>query len=1243
MPEQGPQSVNPNPGESTFTSDGASAAQNIPTFKIENYYAFTQERPKPIESNKLHPDDPRPHQDIVLKASQNLKQYLTKLSPEEKHAFIRHHFFDMRAATPLSHQVMGLKPETISRFFSLPHLALFDGDMPAILKEHIIDEKRDVEILKDIFVRFVVPNLFVGQLNLGDENVRLVDSFTITPAMAWFVDQAYAQLPSVCAFYRNFMPPSKNLDDAFDALATLGVLFGKFDKDNPHARHYREVISPYLLDSSPRLVRENIQPVSETEMDTPRLQTTKQYWHKAFVAEWMASARLDYDGVRYLNPQDRQAGSQHLSPDNRIAENRAGAQKQAQAIFAKTDGVQKGQAVIQDFDREKNKIEQEEYKARRNLQAFTKDLIKGYNPELTALVDDHGRPVGHWGYFKQKAAHIFEVFVKNAHGLSQKNVSAEQNATILSATAGALIEVLEVGKGNFQLSPTELFGPDFLRLAPVEQTSLIVFTALTLSGRQARPEKAVYLISHQLQAVLAQHHDNDQVVTPTQPVPIFNPEDIAFKMAAREARYRLRALSPKDEVLTSQNDFVWTELNSRQELESELLNLIAEGENVPECLVEANKISTTIALLILSAEMYKLFSGDVSLLSLPPLLLGLECLALTISPSYLYSNLSKKAYLNEAKTQLSEIEILAENFADKIEGLVQKKKQVESNRRKQIVLIYMAVLLAVTGLMFGNELRLSIDGFPTAQLSNDIGSLDFSRVPETIDSNQLRNLDHRYEGELLHLPSDISSERGTIVGYQPEAYVRREGGVFEDYTRQPFTAAEIITDLAELEYQPQSNELVYQVGRIDSVIHPLDGYRILKTFQVGGSSPEIGDMGELYYSEPGQQPSELVIVSEKLPPPTLVGNNSHVLHYEGPRGPEYQPWLMWPSTKVAALETNAQLSTDPPLQAIHSQMIAEADALFEQFESNEIDENQVTELWTQAASRHAVAFAEYIDTHRYYSLKFESDTDGPFARLRSVAADPNQGFYCSVGNLSFQDFMAGMGIEVLVKPGVHIRNYDTELLSRIGHMNSVILLPNGDLRFSDMTPSRPMPGEDLSALDEVPPGPDRREDIIRGFSLFAATLFAGASMYFGKDALQTRLRKRKFEEEVSESLPEDPKEAAGVLAAAEHILCYVLEASDEEKWQAFSADGTYKTKEELYQNLASDAFIMLNTTSETKVNLPKLSQKLKTLTPDQRKQAGEGLMLVRRNVVQLSNRHPEQMDNYKVLNHILKKMLAENR
>lgn len=1182
------------------------------------------------KSEYIFPDDPRRLREFADQAKENLRTYFSSLSMNEKRDFIEAHFFQIKEPSILLHSILGLSQEVIDHFPTLPQLVLFQADIVELFESFLSEyspRTLEVKILESI-----LPNLFIGSFSQEEHLIKLISPLSINPVTAWYVETAFSNIDATIKQLQHLEGETKS--KIILALATLGLLYGKLDKDNPYAKYYQAVLSPYLPTNTPHILKEYIPSIEKIYLDTPRLQALKGYWHKAFVVKWMASARLGHDEKGSLSISDRQLAARQLPPDGRSTE--TGAVRQAQAVYAKSDSLEQREGVIQDYVRETRKVEQAELKARKQLQQYTNNLLKAYNPEHVAFLDNKDVPVRQWAFYRQKVGKIFEIFVKNAYQITRKDCTPVLIEQTLATTASLLRNTIETGRENYQLNLQELFGQDFLSISPIEQISLIVFTALTLASSRDKPENAVYLISYKLQQLLSSHHDNDPAEQP--PVvknPEFDPE--SYTEVIQSARTKLYSFVSEDGVLSADDPEVRAELEERMTLLKGLEKLI-NGSRLEEFLTNNSGEINAFALILslsmfgLGSTVYGFITGEDNAAILHSTCsLGLGLFGTGLNSLLTYSRLPRRAGLKELRSKIKDVEILGDNFAEEINNLQQKKKLKESQVKLWITAILLVLFLISFNIRLYADLSSEEDRQETTVFGTGQGLVDTSIVPESVNPESLRSLEHRYEGRLLHLPYYFLEESGEVIGYQSESWLRINGSPYIDNERQAFTNIEYINSIDELNYEPLANQLVYQKGRIGRIIHPLDGYRIVKVFQVGGSQPEMGGTGELYYLDPNQQPNELVLVLERLPDPTINDLSGHILSYENMQGVEYDSWNDWPNKRAQALITNAELINDPDLQQLHSDMILEADALYQQLANGEINEPQIRKDWSELATRSASEFAQYVNTHRYYSLRFNSNgVTGPHATLHSVAQDPKQGYYCMVGNKAFQAFMEGIGVAVLTKPGVHIRNYDHELVSRIGHMNSAVLLPNGEILFTDMTPARPMPGEDLSALQEVPPPPSRKEEILQRVGILAGLVAATGVVYVGQKELRRRLKKRKFEEKVEGDLPEDSDEQLRVLGSIEHVLMYVIEVANEERWQKFSASGFYKTKEELYRALAFDITHLVTSDNVVSHSVPDLSfwidklrksrkveyEETELLPKEEKKSAIEGLKLIRRYIVE---------------------------
>ncbi len=1068
---------------------------------------------------------------------------------------------------------------------------LFSNEVQAAIAAYLPEGTTAYEEYLAILSFELLEDLIRGSVKENNTSIAIISDLSINPITAWYIDTAYTDLEETLrglSQVHSANPARKK--KIVDSLALLGIFFGKLDKDNPHARYYQELLAPHLSDTVPQLVKEYIPLQDSANLTSPRLRNLQGYWQQAFILKWVAAARVENDGMGALSAADRARASAKLPTDNRAADTHTGAKKNAAYLEARLGSAVSASGVVTEHAQETHKLRQAEIAAQLQLQEYTHQLILAYNPSHKGLVDEAGRAIGKWAYFKQKNPKFFEIFVRFAHPLAKRGRPPGDIETTIAQTAVTLRAALKHGKGDFELSETELFGTDFPNLSPLEQTSLIIFTALTLVESRDRPNLAVNLISNTLQRLLANHTDKvPNSKPPFEKAPHF---DLAkYEKAATEAKTtKVRELKPEGGVVTVVDPLITSKLAQLYALSKDIQALTEFNPSRGVEIVKTVTGSISNLLMLYAGFMtgvlsYQFFDSESS----EPYQSIKLIVSIFATVAYFgfrevlgggkFSSIrghGRKAVRAETKL----IEILGENFIEAIH----KVSELRESKQRLSRAVLIAMMLTVFSLGFGSKAVNELDLFGEEPESSfgigNEGQVGAPRIPESINPESLRAIEPRYEGQILQLPEDFTGNLDGIVGYQPTRWQTLNGSLYRSDHVLPFRNTEIVSNLEERDYQPQPQELIYQLGYLNGnlPIYPWEGYVITRIIQVGGAQPVQGNMGEISYASGDALPTDIIVISEKISDAINLDSQGHVQFYPGVfPGSEYDPWNDWESKKEVSLTVNYQLEGDHDLQQLHLQMILDADQLFQSYQNGNIDHDTLRGMWSNLATRYAISFAEYVDTHRYYSLQFDpsGENSGLFGTLESVADAPEEGYYCTVGNLTFQQFMEGIDINVITQSGVHLHNFDGDLYSKIGHMDSRMPLPNGQVLDTDMTPSRPMPGEDLSVLNEpFQLGSARKREVLKKILNTLGVALAGATLYVGSKEIKKKLRKKTFEEKLTGTLPKDENEAAGILRALEHIVVYVTDTADQKSWEKFAPAGgghPYKDRAGLYEALASDA------------------------------------------------------------------------
>ncbi|MEP7166412.1 MAG: hypothetical protein ABI758_00355 [Candidatus Woesebacteria bacterium] len=504
-------------------------------------------------------------------------------------------------------------------------------------------------------------------------------------------------------------------------------------------------------------------------------------------------------------------------------------------------------------------------------------------------------------------------------------------------------------------------------------------------------------------------------------------------------------------------------------------------------------------------------------------------------------------------------------------------------------------------------------------------------MPESISPDRLSKLHHTNEAIILHLPDTLSGSYGELAGYQPKAFIGPNGYHFESYSQHPFDNVEIVANIDDVDYTAKDTEFVYMPTKINPILYPLDGSRITKIIQEGGTAPKIGGSGELYFSA-NALPTYVIIIAESQNAPHIYGSNGGVTENFAETGIHYASWVGWEDTRTRALELNAQLAGDPALQRMHADLVHRFDTAIRDSHTQHLTAVELADKLSEIVTDAATSFSDYLSTNRYYSLKFGENNYSliGYDLLKSVASNPDKGYFCAVGNTAYQQFMKSVGIEVILRPGANEYIYNGHLLSRILHENSMTLLPNGHVLQTDMTPSRPMPGEDLSALTETQPRQNEGNTDLEGEKRIAAERLAlmsvgiaGIGLAVSHRKIREKLRRKTLEEKITHSLPDDESVVAHIVSATEHALLYLSEASNEDGWEKLQHTGRYSSREEFYTSLANDAIQLLtravpenasNQDTDSESDIKRVQRRLDTFsqtqTSDMRSELQTGLLHV---------------------------------
>ena len=369
-----------------------------------------------------------------------------------------------------------------------------------------------------------------------------------------------------------------------------------------------------------------------------------------------------------------------------------------------------------------------------------------------------------------------------------------------------------------------------------------------------------------------------------------------------------------------------------------------------------------------------------------------------------------------------------------------------------------------------------------SQTPEDIGD----RIPDAIDREALENIGLATFGKIYHLPETMSGQNGEYVGYFPwDINLQYWSGSTDNdldtfyygSDRRKLDNYEIVDSIEHVNFEYKDNQLAYSLNGVNETVYPPIGWRVVKVYQEGGKQPLVGPLGEIYYDYDGNE--------EDIPGKALFVLEPIKLDYLAPRISRLEDvklhnyWLSF--DRGQAERINGQLAGDAALQAIHAEMINDISVVKERYYKREISDEELDSELSEVGIKYSGLYAEYTDKNRYYALDFDINENlGDYASIKSIAQNTEGGYFCSVASFAFRDFMNSVGFIVGNQPGMPMVNHSGYLWGKIGHQNSVLLLPNGEILEIDTTPpvTSKTPLEDLKALAGRAVSPDEIEKYI---------------------------------------------------------------------------------------------------------------------------------------------------------------------
>lgn len=334
------------------------------------------------------------------------------------------------------------------------------------------------------------------------------------------------------------------------------------------------------------------------------------------------------------------------------------------------------------------------------------------------------------------------------------------------------------------------------------------------------------------------------------------------------------------------------------------------------------------------------------------------------------------------------------------------------------------------------------------------------RTPEALDPNEVKKIKSFFYGSLLNLPErHFSGAWGEDVGYFPSQWM--EMGAMDYFTwnhdKTQFNGNVLIIDsITQYEFEYSSDELVVVPDKLTSPFIPPVGWRVSRVIQEPGAPPLTGSLGQIYYSsEFGEQPPlHSIMVMEKIPDSEKEELSSSLILIKGIEG--YPMDFYFRPERAKRL--SGLLEGDLVLKKLHVDFVDE----IAQAGGNK-------ETISSIGVKYSLLYEKYTKENRFYALGFEVTdifSDDGNSSLIAIANSPDSGYYCMVASQSYRQFMTSVGFTVVDQPGFSYRNYDGQLWGRIAHQNSVVILPNRNVLYADMTPpvTDKTPKVDMEAL-----------------------------------------------------------------------------------------------------------------------------------------------------------------------------------
>lgn len=751
------------------------------------------------------------------------------------------------------------------------------------------------------------------------------------------------------------------------------------------------------------------------------------------------------------------------------------------------------------------------------------------------MVNKEGRTEGKWTRFRQKIPLIFDTAVRQGRELMKKGISSGDRATILDSVALQLSSLIE-----HDLDCRDLFGVDFHEINSIEQVCLILFTSLSLAGEKDKPRLVVQLCSRALIPHLLDYQiskKKEDVILEKDHVSIDEIDWQKHRESALSALDRLESLPIGDGFCHSDSARLETVVDGADAAVKELSEILLNPKlkKQPRLLTLLGVVFAlvSVAYTFKSGEMMAEILDTKELFGIPTLALISLVNFITVAATYFYTReLPSKESFNTLKNS---------NFLEigvELNELIFKEKQFSKIYQSILVIGIFLMFFASTSLNVYSDYMDEVNSLQDSAVTTE--SSDLPDIPDQISPEAISALPWVFRGNLLNDPEDVVFEKVSPLGYQSDGWFNENGLRFTTAGGQATEGVEVVSAQSEIQYIPRQDEVMYSLGNRSLILLPLDGYRITRLFQVGGKPAQRGTAGEFYFDR-NHYPESVVIVAERMQPDENYGNG--IVSYAEIRGPDYHPWDSWLESRNDAITLNSKLSSDSQLQQLHLSLIHEIDSLYARWQNGDLQsqEAQMSEEYSNIGQRFVLLFDQFMQSSRYYSLSFSAkDIEGE-SFLEDIALDQDRAFYCTIASYSLQEFMESVGITVVTKPGNTLYAFEGRLYSRIGHMNAMVVLPNGKILMIDPTPQRPNPGEDLSSLELTPITSEDQQSTPEKKLLQKLTyLIVGSSVLGGTTVSLALLRKEKkrrnrsLKQKIESQLPSHYQQ--NVLRASYQIL-----------------------------------------------------------------------------------------------------------